>query len=73
MASSLCLVCAGPPNTYLCANRYRTREEMGAWRARDPVVRFRNWLVRNTWWDEGREQELRQHTRQQVSTGTLQS
>lgn len=39
---------------------------MGAWRARDPVVRFRNWLVRNGWWDERKEQELRQQTRQQV-------
>lgn len=47
-------------------SRYRTREEMVAWRARDPVVRLRNWLVRNGWWDEGREQELRQTTRQQV-------
>lgn len=48
------------------SSRYRTREEMGAWRARDPVVRFRNWLVRNGWWDEAREQELRQQTRQQI-------
>jgi 2-oxoisovalerate dehydrogenase E1 component alpha subunit len=39
---------------------------MGAWRARDPVVRFRNWLVRHGWWDEKQEQELRQQTRQQV-------
>lgn len=51
--------------------RYRTREEMGAWRARDPVVRFRNWLVRNGWWDEAREQELRQQTRQQASGSRL--
>jgi hypothetical protein len=47
--------------------RYRTREEMTAWRARDPVVRYRNWLVLSGWWDESREQELRQRTRQQVS------
>jgi TPP-dependent pyruvate/acetoin dehydrogenase alpha subunit len=40
---------------------------MGAWRARDPVVRFRNWLVHNDWWDQAREQELRQKTRQQAS------
>jgi len=44
---------------------------MGAWRARDPVVRFRNWLVRNGWWDEAREQELRQQTRQQASGSRL--
>lgn len=56
----------------VCCCRYRTREEMGAWGARDPVVRFRNWLVRNSWWDEGREQEVRQQTRQQVGAGVLQ-
>lgn len=49
--------------------RYRTREEMGAWRARDPVVRFRNWLVHNGWWDQAMEQELRHNTRQEVRGG----
>lgn len=47
-------------------HRYRTREEMVAWRARDPVVRFRHWLVANAWWDEEREKQLRHATRQQV-------
>uniref|UniRef100_A0A383WPL1 3-methyl-2-oxobutanoate dehydrogenase (2-methylpropanoyl-transferring) n=2 Tax=Tetradesmus obliquus TaxID=3088 RepID=A0A383WPL1_TETOB len=48
------------------SSRYRTREEMVAWRARDPVVRFRHWLVANAWWDEEREKQLRHATRQQV-------
>jgi hypothetical protein len=39
---------------------------MTQWRARDPVVRFRNWLVFSGWWDEQREKELRQSLRQQV-------
>lgn len=39
---------------------------MGAWRARDPVARFRSWLVRQGWWDEAREAELRRSTRQEV-------
>ena len=46
--------------------RYRTKEEMTQWRARDPVVRFRNWLVFSGLWDEQREKELRQSLRQQV-------
>jgi TPP-dependent pyruvate/acetoin dehydrogenase alpha subunit len=49
-----------------CRRRYRTREEMVAWRARDPVVRFRHWLVSNGWWDEAQEKQLRHATRQQV-------
>lgn len=49
----------------LCS-RYRTREEMTQWKARDPVVRFRNYLVFSDWWDEQRERELRQQLRQQV-------
>lgn len=48
------------------SSRYRTREEMGAWKARDPVVRFRNWLVHNGWWDQAREQQLRHDTRQEI-------
>lgn len=60
MADSPCLC------KYAPVSRYRTREEMGAWRARDPVVRFRNWLVHNAWWDQTREQELRHNTRQEV-------
>jgi len=50
------------------SSRYRTKEEMTQWRARDPVVRFRNWLVFSGLWDEQREKELRQSLRQQVVT-----
>lgn len=39
---------------------------MVAWRARDPVVRFRHWLASNGWWDEAQEKQLRHATRQQV-------
>jgi TPP-dependent pyruvate/acetoin dehydrogenase alpha subunit len=39
---------------------------MVAWRARDPVVRFRHWLVSSGWWDEAQEKQLRHTTRQQV-------
>jgi 2-oxoisovalerate dehydrogenase E1 component alpha subunit len=39
---------------------------MVEWRARDPVVRFRNWLLREGWWDDAREQELRTRTRREV-------
>ncbi|KAG2438412.1 hypothetical protein HYH02_010867 [Chlamydomonas schloesseri] len=48
------------------STRYRTSEEMRAWRARDPVARFRSWLGAQGWWDEVREAELRRSTRQEV-------
>ncbi|KXZ54126.1 hypothetical protein GPECTOR_5g227 [Gonium pectorale] len=48
------------------STRYRTAEEMQSWRSRDPVARFRSWLARRGWWDEGREAELRREVRQQV-------
>ncbi|GIL73474.1 hypothetical protein Vretimale_17694 [Volvox reticuliferus] len=48
------------------STRYRTSEEMRAWRARDPVARFRAWLVRHGWWDEVQEAALRRTTRVQV-------
>lgn len=48
------------------SSRYRTREEMAEWRARDPVVRFRQWLDHEGWWDAGREQRLRREARQEV-------
>jgi len=47
--------------------RYRTREEMSLWKARDPVVRFRNWLTLEGWWNEQQESQLRRDLRQQVS------
>ncbi|GLC56792.1 hypothetical protein PLESTB_001149300 [Pleodorina starrii] len=48
------------------STRYRTSDEMRAWRARDPVARFRTWLVRRGWWDEAQEAVLRRTTRVQV-------
>ena len=39
---------------------------MAQWRARDPVVRFRNWLAAQGWWDEAREVELRRALRSEV-------
>ncbi len=60
--------CAPPPPPSLpCySSRYRTSEEMRAWRARDPVARFRSWLARRGWWDEAEEAALRRGSRQEV-------
>lgn len=39
---------------------------MAEWRARDPVVRFRQWLDTDGWWDAAREQKLRRELRHEV-------
>jgi len=42
------------------SSRYRSKGEMAAWRARDPVVRLRNWLWHaRGWWDGAREAAAR--------------
>ncbi|EIE20627.1 mitochondrial branched-chain alpha-ketoacid dehydrogenase complex, E1 alpha [Coccomyxa subellipsoidea C-169] len=48
------------------SSRYRTAEEMSAWRARDPATRFHNFIVSRGWWDDKRERQLRVATRKQV-------
>lgn len=48
------------------SSRYRTAGEMATWRARDPAARFRRLLDAAGWWDDAREQALRQATRKQV-------
>ncbi|KAK9845980.1 hypothetical protein WJX81_007528 [Elliptochloris bilobata] len=48
------------------SSRYRTATEMAVWRARDPAARFRRLLDAAGWWDDGREQALRQATRREV-------
>lgn len=45
------------------SSRYRSADEMKAWRARDPVTRFELWLASKGWWDEGLAQERRKAAR----------
>ncbi len=49
------------------SSRYRTAEEMGVWRARDPATRFHNFIVGRGWWDADRERQLRVDSRKQVT------
>lgn len=48
------------------SSRYRTADEMRVWRSRDPVVRWRHWLLLKGWWDETQEAALRKECRQEV-------
>jgi 2-oxoisovalerate dehydrogenase E1 component alpha subunit len=40
---------------------YRSREEVAAWRERDPIALARAYLTEIGLWDDAREQELRDH------------
>jgi pyruvate dehydrogenase E1 component alpha subunit len=40
------------------AKRYRDQAEVDAWRARDPIVRLRNFMVARKLWDDAREKAL---------------
>ena len=49
----------GPHSTSDDPNRYRTREEMEAWKRKDPVERFRSYLERKGYWNKEYEEDLR--------------
>ncbi|WP_448564211.1 thiamine pyrophosphate-dependent dehydrogenase E1 component subunit alpha [Thalassotalea ganghwensis] len=45
---------------------YRTREEEQKWQAHDPILRMKNWMLAQGWWDETQEAELFETLREQV-------
>jgi 2-oxoisovalerate dehydrogenase E1 component alpha subunit len=58
---------AGHHSTSDDSSRYRSAGEMAAWRARDPVVRLRNWLWHaRGWWDAEREAAVRASGRREA-------
>lgn len=45
---------------------YRNKAEEDKWRAKDPILRLKNWLLSQGWWDEEQEKALYDELRQQV-------
>ncbi|WP_376789819.1 pyruvate dehydrogenase (acetyl-transferring) E1 component subunit alpha [Thermoflexus sp.] len=45
---------------------YRTKEEVQAWMARDPIARFRAWLIAQGWLSEAEAAEIEARARQAV-------
>jgi 2-oxoisovalerate dehydrogenase E1 component alpha subunit len=45
---------------------YRTREEEAKWQANDPILRMKNWLLAQQWWDEDKEKALYDKLREKV-------
>jgi len=40
------------------ASRYRDKAEVDAWKARDPIIRLRNYMVARKLWDDAKEAAL---------------
>ena len=45
---------------------YRTKEEEAKWQSHDPILRMKNWLIKQNWWDEAQETALFEQYREEV-------
>ncbi|MDG9670485.1 thiamine pyrophosphate-dependent dehydrogenase E1 component subunit alpha [Hahella sp. CR1] len=45
---------------------YRSKKEEDVWRAKDPIARMRNWMIKKKWWSEEEEKQLQNSMRQEV-------
>ncbi len=45
---------------------YRSREEEQKWRENDPISRMKNWLLKQNWWDEERDEALKAGFRSEI-------
>ncbi|MBU6951218.1 thiamine pyrophosphate-dependent dehydrogenase E1 component subunit alpha [Hahella sp. HN01] len=45
---------------------YRSKKEEDVWRAKDPIARMRNWMIKKKWWSEEEEKQLQDSMRQEV-------
>jgi 2-oxoisovalerate dehydrogenase E1 component alpha subunit len=45
---------------------YRTREEEAKWQAYDPILRMKNWILAQGWWDETQDEALFDSLKEQV-------
>jgi len=45
---------------------YRTREEEEKWQANDPILRMKNWLLAQDWWNEQQGKDLFESLREQI-------
>jgi 2-oxoisovalerate dehydrogenase E1 component alpha subunit len=47
---------------------YRSPEEEEKWRQKDPIHRMKNWLIKQQWWDESRDEKLYKEFRAEILT-----
>lgn len=48
------------------SSRYRAAEEMKLWRLRDPVDRFKQWLMHKGWLESSAEEDMRRECRKEA-------
>ncbi|MGC6768603.1 pyruvate dehydrogenase (acetyl-transferring) E1 component subunit alpha [Enterococcus sp. LJL51] len=48
--------------------RYRSKEMDGEWQAKDPLIRFRNYLTEKGLWSEEKEEQIIEETKEQIKT-----
>jgi pyruvate dehydrogenase E1 component alpha subunit len=58
----------GPHSTSDDPNRYRTKEEFDAWRKRDPIERFKSYLMKRSILNEESDQNLRKEIDESINT-----
>lgn len=45
---------------------YRTKEEEEKWQENDPILRTKNWILKQKWWDEAQDTALYERLREEV-------
>lgn len=45
---------------------YRSKSEEDVWREKDPIARFKNWLLKKQWWSEDEDKVLLEQYRSEV-------
>ncbi len=58
----------GPHTTADDPSRYRTEDEVDQWRAKDPLIRMKNYLVGRKVWDDTREEELESGVKEEIAS-----
>ncbi len=46
--------------------RYRSKEMDGEWQKKDPLIRFRNYLVEKGLWSEEKEEQVIEQTKEEI-------
>ncbi|MHB8701353.1 MAG: pyruvate dehydrogenase (acetyl-transferring) E1 component subunit alpha [Nitrososphaerales archaeon] len=58
----------GPHSTSDDPNRYRTKEEIEAWKRKDPIERFRSYLVTKGYWSQDYETQVKAEIEQEINS-----
>lgn len=63
----------GPHTTSDDPTRYRNQEEVGQWLAKDPITRFRKYLMNRELWDDAQEEAVRKEAAQRIEQAVIEA